>query len=146
MQMQWRRGLLGACTFGMTHILLVVMWHKWFDTGNGEVPWFMNSVSAVTVASMVFATVSAVDALVFQTRLDASIIAATNVTGGAVAIMIVVLFSHAGGPGTLFPVAILIGAFILVASGVVGAIAGSGLRLVLSRFVQMTEGHHGSNA
>jgi hypothetical protein len=87
-----------------------------------------------------------VDALVFQTRLDASIIAAGHVSGGAIAIMMVVLFSQAGGPGNLFPMAILTGALIVVASGAFGAITGSGVRLVLSRLVQMTERHDGSNA
>ena len=146
MHIQWRRSLLGGCTFGVTHLVLLAMWHKGFDGGHGGVPWFMNSVQAVMFASAVLATVSAVDALVFQTRLDASIVAAGHVTGGAIAIMMVVLFSQAGGPGNLFPIAIVTGAFILFASGAFGAIAGSSLRLVLSRFVQVTEGHHGSNA
>jgi hypothetical protein len=94
--------LLGGCTFGVTHLVLVALWHKWFDGGHGSVPWFMNSVQAVTLTSAVFATVSAVDAVVFQTRLDASIIAAGHVSGGAIAIMMVLLFSLAGGPGNLF--------------------------------------------
>ena len=124
---RWKPLLSGALTFVAAHLVLVATWRTWFGGGDGFPPWFMNSTAAVAFTSAMFAVVSAfVTARPLQDvgRLESAIVAACYVAAGASAVMAVMLFLLPGGPGSLFPVAIVLGAIVLTAASVAGASAG----------------------
>jgi len=58
-----------------------------------------------------------------------ALVRSISLAAGAVAAMVVVLVSV--GPGTLFPIALGIGAIVLAAASVAGGLAGSALRRVI---------------
>jgi hypothetical protein len=111
---------IGAMAFVALHLLLVITWQRWFAAGQAVAPWFMNSLASVTVGLAVFATAGAAAPASrpdgFESRAAS---AATLAVGGAIP-MIVVLFTMRGGPGTLFPIAIVIGWSILFVGALVG--------------------------
>ena len=117
---RWKSLLLGASTFVASHLVEATAWSTWFQ--GVAAPWFLNSGRAVAfTAACVFA--GGFFATAFN-RLErrGAVIDGCNVAGGAVVAMIVVLI--AVGPGTLFPIVIVIGATILAATAVAGALGG----------------------
>src|SRR5882672_448998 len=99
---------LGAATFFAAHAVEVAGWSNWFH--GVYAPWFLNSGRAVAFTA---ASLMAVGAIVALTNPDRGtwLIAAVNLAAGASAAMIVILF--AVGPGTIFPIAITIGAAVV---------------------------------
>ena len=114
---------LGAATFLAAHAVEVAMWSAWFD--GRYAPWFLNSSRAVALTA---ASLLVVGAIVALTGFDRQrwLIVGLNLAAGAAAAMIVVLF--AVGPGTLFPIAMVIGTLVVGASSVAGALAGAAVR------------------
>lgn len=119
---------LGAVTFLAAHAVEVAGWRSWFY--GVYAPWFLNSSRAVAVTAGALMIVGAIVALTTPDR-RGWLIAGLNLAAGAMAAMIVVLFSV--GPGTLFPIAITIGAMVVAASSVAGALAGAAVRYAGSR-------------
>jgi len=125
---RWKSALLGAMAFLAAHIVESAAWTTWF---HGEyAPWFLNSGRAVAFTAGSLLIIGLVAGINTPAWRD-SMITAGNLLAGAVAAMIVVLF--AVGPGTLFPIAIVIGAAVLGVSSAAGVFAGSALRSGLSR-------------
>jgi hypothetical protein len=83
-------------------------------------PFFMNSGRAVASRRRAVLIAGLLAALLARDRRDA-LIHAGNVTAGAAAVMIFTLF--AAGPGTLFPIAIVLGIAILAVGSYLGALA-----------------------
>jgi hypothetical protein len=125
---RWKSALLGAVAFFAAHLIESAAWTTWFD---GEyTPWFLNSGRAVAFTAGLLLIIGLAAGITTLAWRD-SMITAANVLAGAVAAMIVVLF--AVGPGTLFPIAIVIGVAVLGVSSAAGVFAGSALRSGLSR-------------
>jgi hypothetical protein len=114
---------LGAATFLAAHAVEVAGWRSWFY--GVYAPWFLNSSRAVAVTAGALMIVGAIVAVTTPDR-RTWLIAGLNLAIGAIASMIVVLF--AVGPGTLFPLAIAIGAAVVTVSSVAGALAGAAIR------------------
>jgi hypothetical protein len=125
---RWKSVLLGAIAFLAAHLIESAAWTTWF---HGEyAPWFLNSGRAVAFTAgllLIIGLAAGINTVAWRD----SMITAGNVLAGAVAAMIVVLF--AVGPGTLFPIAIVIGAAVLGVSSAAGVFAGAALRSGLSR-------------
>ena len=119
---------LGAATFLAAHAVEVAGWSSWFY--GVYAPWFLNSSRAVAVTAGALMIVGAIVALTTPDR-TGWLIAGLNLAAGAMAAMIVVLFSV--GPGTLFPIAITIGAMVVAVSSIAGALAGAAVRYAGSR-------------
>jgi hypothetical protein len=113
--LRWRSVVLGAAAFLAAHAVLVAKWATWFG-GQWE-PWFLNDSGravALTAATL-FAAALAAGLLWALDRADA-IVHGINVAAGAAAAMIGVLV--AVGPGTIFPIVIVGGLVIALASTV----------------------------
>jgi VIT1/CCC1 family predicted Fe2+/Mn2+ transporter len=117
--------VIGAVAFSAMHVLFVETWQTWFDGGAGHPAWFMNSATTVAITAIAFAVINLIHALVDRDeRRQAALVAAAAITVGATVPMVVVLFTLPGGPGTLFPIAIVIGAAIFFVSGASGGYLG----------------------
>jgi len=114
---------LGAATFLAAHGVEATAWSRWFY--GVYAPWFLNSGRAVAFTTASLMAVAAIVAIVSNSRLP-WLVAGLNLAAGAVGAMIVVLF--AVGPGTLFPIAIAIGAAVVGVSSLAGALAGRAVR------------------
>src|SRR5215510_5025680 len=106
---------LGAATFLAAHAVEVAGWKSWFY--GVYAPWFLNSSRAVAVTAGALMIAGAIVALTTPDR-TGWLVAGLNLAAGAMAAMIVVLFSV--GPGTLFPIAITIGAMVVAVSSIAG--------------------------
>ena len=122
---KWWSVALGALTFFGLHGLLVAGW-SWIDPATSAPPWFTNSAWAVAVTLAAFAIVSALVAGISARRRDETLAIAANITGGAVAAMVLLLFRQPWGPGSLFPIGIVIGTGIIFVGSVAGSFAGWG--------------------
>ena len=123
----------GAITFLVLHVVLVATWQTWFDRGDTLAPWFMNSVRAVECTVVLFALVGlGVSASDGNPGVDTRFATAAYLALGALVPMVAVLFTMRGGPGTLFPIALVFGWGIVF----VGAAAGASLGWVFRRFLQ----------
>ena len=111
--LRWRSVVLGAAAFLAAHAVLVAKWATWFG-GRWE-PWFLNdSGRAVAMtAAVLFVAALAAGLLWARDRGDA-IVHGVNVAAGAAAAMTGVLV--AVGPGTIFPIVIVGGVVIALAS------------------------------
>ena len=122
--------VVGAVTFIALHLLFVATWHRWFNSGDGLEPWFMNAGSTVAITVIAFGVAGAVLAGLWSgAGLNNPVASAAMVaTGGAVP-MLFVLFTMRGGPGNLFPIVIFVGWWIMC----LGATAGTGAAWLLRR-------------
>ena len=126
--------IAGAVTFLAVHAILVRTWPVWSSGADGFAPWFMNSGRAVLLAAAVFLAVSAIcGATLSEPRAESAAMTAGHVTIGAVLVMIGVLFRLPGGPGTLFPVAIVVGALVIGGASVTGAVLAACGRALFAR-------------
>ena len=125
--LEWKSLLVGALAFVAGHYLEAAGWGTWFRGGEHP-PWFLNDGNRAVLFMMacMFVTTLITGVLWARGKHDA-IVHGGNVTAGAVAAMIVLIFAAPGGPGNLFPIAIVIGGFMLLlstaaASAIVAAI------------------------
>jgi hypothetical protein len=109
---------LGAAAFLAAHAVEMALWTSWFST-QWE-PFFMNSGRAVAFTAACVLIAGLLAALFASDRRDA-LIHAGNVTAGAAAVMVFTVFWT--GPGTLFPIAIVLGIAILAVGSYLGALA-----------------------
>jgi hypothetical protein len=122
---KWWIVVLGALTFFGLHEGLLAGW-SWFQPASPVPAWFTNSASAVVVTVAIFAIVSALVSGFSARRREETLAIAANITGGAVAMMLLLLFRQPWGPGDLFPIAIVIGAGIIFVGSIGGSLAGWG--------------------
>jgi hypothetical protein len=117
--------VIGALTFAITHVVLVVKWTSWFH-GQFE-PWFLNTASATQLTL----------ACLFVTSLIAGLfeISGLFVWLGA-AIAMVVVMSLPPGPGTLWPIAMAIGGFMLALAILSGSMLGLGVRYLVQKMAK----------
>jgi hypothetical protein len=111
--------ICGAAAFGSAHAIEVAQWHGWFQ-GEYE-PWFLNSGRAILFTLGCIAIASMLVALLSR---PGRVVRGITVGGGAVAAMAYVMFFTGPGPGTLFPIAFVAGASVLLASSTFGAWVG----------------------
>jgi hypothetical protein len=117
---RWRSAALGAAVFGAAHLVLTARWREWFQPGGDFPPWFLNSGRAVALTAALLFMAGVVVGLTVRGPARESIVAGGNLAGGAILAMCAVLALT--GPGTLFPIALTIGAGIIVFNCVVGAL------------------------
>jgi hypothetical protein len=117
--------VIGLTTFVATHLVLMAKWTSWFH-GQHE-PWFLNTSSAGQFTLACFFVVSLIAGL-FETY-------GWFIWAGAVIALVVVMLVPPG-PGTLWPIVIAVGGFLLGAAILFGNALGLGIRYVLGRTLQ----------
>ena len=118
---RWKNAALGAAVFGAAHLVLTARWRDWFTPGGDFPPWFLNSGRAVALTAALLFVASVVVGLATRGPARESIVAGGNLAAGAIVSMCVVLMLT--GPGTLFPIALTIGAGIIVFNCLAGVLA-----------------------
>jgi hypothetical protein len=93
------------------------MWAAWF--GGAHDPWFLNSAHAVAFTLGIMFVLSVVSGVLG--------FSGPFVAAGGVMAMAAVLFWMPGGPGTIFPIVLVIGAGFVGGSGLLGAWIGKEL-------------------
>jgi hypothetical protein len=120
---RWKSLVLGAVLFAIAHWLQVTWWREWFQAGGDYPPWFLNSGRAVAFTAGLLFVAGVLLGMVSRGVSQEAIVLGGNLAGGAVAAMGVVL--GLTGPGTLFPIALIIGAGITAITGaLVGTLMG----------------------
>jgi hypothetical protein len=119
---RWKNLALGAAVFAAAHLAQAALWRAWFQPGGDVSPWFLNSGRAVAFTAGWLFTAGAVVGSTRRGVLRESILAGGNLAAGAAMAMSVTLAVI--GPGTLFPIALAIGAGIALFCGVAGALVG----------------------
>jgi hypothetical protein len=117
---RWKSAVLGAAVFVTAHLVLMSRWREWFQPGGDFPPWFLNSGRAVALTGALLFIAGVLVGLLTQGGARESIVAGGNLAGGAIIAMCVVLAIT--GPGTLFPIALTIGAGVIVFNCVAGAL------------------------
>lgn len=118
-RVRWQSVLMGAAAFLAAHLVERVMWMSWF-ADSSIVPWFTNSGRAVAVTMSLMAVAGALSALAAHDRSERMHRAASTAGGGTVALIIALTVT---GPGTIFPLAIVIGAALIIAGVFAGMFA-----------------------
>ena len=117
---RWKSAALGASVFSAAHLVLTARWREWFQPGGDFPPWFLNSGRAVALTAALLFMAGIVVGLTTRGPARESIVAGGNLAGGAIVAMCVVL--ALSGPGTLFPIALTIGAGVIAFNCVAGAL------------------------
>jgi hypothetical protein len=119
---RWAGAVLGGVTFLGAHALEAWTWRSWFAPGADYAAWFLNSGRAVGLTVACLFIVSTITAVFGSVDRRESLVHGACFSGGAFATMAVVLFVI--GPGTIWPIALFVGAGIIAASGVSGSLVG----------------------
>jgi len=118
--------IVGALAFWATHAVERAHWSDWFH-GTYD-PWFLNSGRAIVLTmSAVAVSSAAVAALAASTRE----VRGLTIGAGAFVAMTIVMFLKPAGPGTIFPIVMVVGGVLLMLAGVLGAWTGAGLRRIM---------------
>lgn len=117
---QWWRFVLGAVTFLLAHAAIVVGWTAWFDPSGRYAAWFLNSGRGVGFTVACLAGASAATASFRSYTLRERVAAGVVFAAGAAIAMTAILLS--GDPGTIFPIVLVVGWLIALASSVSGAV------------------------
>src|SRR5262245_37816408 len=118
---RWRSAVLGAVVFVTAQLVLMARWREWFRPGGDFPPWFLNTSRALAWTEALLFIAGALVGFATRGGSRDAIVAGANVAAGAAVAMCVVLALT--GPGTLFPIALTIGAAVIVFSCVAGALA-----------------------
>ena len=118
--------LTGAAAFAAAHAAEVAGWHRMFAPASANAAWFLNSGRAVsfTAACLFFASFTC--SLLSRFGRVSGVVLASNLAGGAIAAMTAVLVAI--GPGSLFPLALAIGAMIVAAASGAGVAMASTMK------------------
>jgi len=128
---RWRGVVLGALTFLGAHAVLLAGWRSWFEPDGIHRAWFLNSTRGVAFTVVCLVAGSALAAIFSRDRtLRERITTGAAFAAGAVIAMACVLF--VGDAGTIFPIVLVFGAIVALASGVAGAVAGGAMRGTIS--------------
>ena len=117
---RWKRAVLGGVVFVAAHLVLMARWREWFHPGGDFPPWFLNSGRAVAWTGALLFIAGVLVGFATRGRARDAIVAGGNLAGGATVAMCVVLALT--GPGTLFPIALTVGAGVIVINCVAGAL------------------------
>jgi len=117
---RWKSAVFGAVVFVAAHLVLMAGWREWFQPGGDFPPWFLNSGRAVALMAAALFIAGALVGLVTRGGVRDAIVAGGNLAGGAIVAMCVVLALT--GPGTIFPIALTIGAGVIVFNCMAGAL------------------------
>jgi hypothetical protein len=117
--------LSGAAAFTAAHVIEVIAWHDVFAPVGDYPPWFLNAGRAVAFTAACLFCVSTAHTWVARSVRHSWMVAAANLTAGAVVAMTAVL--ALSGPGTIFPLALAIGALIAAAACGCGSLIGAWL-------------------
>jgi len=117
---RWKSAVFGAVVFVAAHLVLMAGWREWFQPGGDFPPWFLNSGRAVALMAAALFIAGALVGLVTHPSPRDAIVAGGNLAGGAIVAMCVVLALT--GPGTIFPIALTIGAGVIVFNCMAGAL------------------------
>ena len=115
--MTWRirdRGFgfaLGVLTFVGAHAIEVALWTVWF--GGAHDPWFLNSGQAIVFTMACLLGVSTIG--------GALGLSGFAIAAGSFVAMTMVMFLKQGGPGTIFPIVMVVGGALMLMSTTVGA-------------------------
>ena len=120
----WKDIIAGAVTFSLAHAIEVEAW-PWFDPAGATTPWFLNAGRATAFTAACLAVLGVIYGAIASSSGYSAIVRGCSVAMGAILAMTFVLFVN--GPGTLFPIVLVVGAAITVASTVSGAMVGRGL-------------------
>ncbi len=117
--------LTGATAFFAAHLLEVLAWRLVFEPSGEHTPWFLNSGRAVAfTAACIFLVSFAYVRMNKRTRSSWTPDAGTIIAGAVVALTVVLA---AVGPGTIFPIAWVVGAVIVAGASIAGALTGTKL-------------------
>jgi hypothetical protein len=119
---RWKGVALGAAVFVSAHLVLKAGWRDWFHPGGDYPAWFLNSGRAVVFTAAWLFIAGVLVGFGNRSAPREATIAGVNLAAGAIVAMCVVLALT--GPGTLFPIALAIGAGVAVISSAAGALAG----------------------
>jgi len=117
--------IVGAVAFWAAHAVERARWSDWFHGAYD--PWFLNSGRAIVLTMSVVAVASAVVAALAA---SARRVRGLTICAGAFAAMTTVMFLKPAGPGTIFPLVMVVGGVLLLFASVLGAWTGSSLRRV----------------
>lgn len=110
----------GALAFVAAHAVERAHWRDWFQ--GAHEPWFLNSGRAIVFT---IAWVCVVSALVAAFNWSTRPVRGITIAAGAFAAMTAVLFLKEEGPGTIFPIVMVVGGAILLTSSALGAWVGT---------------------
>ena len=113
--------MFGAVVFVTAHLVLMARWREWFQPGGDFPPWFLNSGRAVAWTGALLFIAGALVGFATRGGAREAMVAGGNLATGATVAMCVVLALT--GPGNLFPIALTIGAGVIVVNCVAGALA-----------------------
>jgi hypothetical protein len=103
---------LGAVAFLAAHFVESRFWRQWFEPGGGHQPWFLNSGRGVALTTAVLGVAAVLAAVAWaRDQSDANAHALNLAIGAALAMGLTLL---AIGPGTIFPIVLLLGLVLFV--------------------------------
>jgi len=117
---RWKEVVLGGAAFLAAHAVQVWAWRAWFAPAGDFAAWFLNSGRAAAFTAACLFVVSAISSAFGSADRRDSLVRGAYFSGGAVAVMTVVLFIT--GPGTIWPIVLVAGAAIVITSGVSGSL------------------------
>ncbi len=117
--------IVGGMAFLLSHAFEAFGWAS-FDPGGTHRPWFLNAGPAVLFTAAWLLAAAAIECAVAAGDRHDAIVRGANVALGAFVAMVIVLV--AVGPGTLFPIALAIGAAVAAMSSLAGALIGWRIR------------------
>jgi len=117
--------LSGAATFVAAHVVEAIAWRQVFAPVGDYPPWFLNAGRAVAFTAACLFCASIAYTWVARAIHQSWIVASGNLTAGAAVAMTAVLVLS--GPGTIFPLALAIGALIAAAACGCGGFIGARL-------------------
>ena len=119
--LRWKSFVLGAVAFLAAHIVQVSRW-DWFESPALHPAWFLNSGRAVGLTFCCLFLVSAAVSALADADHKAVFRSEANLFAGSLMLMLVVLIFV--GPGSIFPIVIVVGAAVLLFGIVLGAFVG----------------------
>jgi hypothetical protein len=125
MTSRWTNTVLGAAAFLSAHAVEAWRWRDWFAQ-NAYAAWFLNSGPAVAFTVLCLFVVSGFMGAFGSADRRESVIRGAYFSGGAVAAMSGVLFVT--GPGTIWPIVLVVGAGIVALASLSGTLAGWAIR------------------
>ena len=121
MMASWRNACLGATAFLLAHGILRWQWPLLAGAGRDEIAWFTNAPLGAVVGAALMIVAAATTAARAPNR-DARWHRVRWVAGGGVGAMLLAL--PIVGPGTIAPLAALVGAMLLAAGALFGGMLG----------------------
>jgi hypothetical protein len=115
----WRPALIGAVAFAAAHAIEAAA-HI-----GGPQPWFIGALPSALLTSAVIFAAGVLAGWQGGGGLSTALLSGVALTAGATVPLVLLLFAHPGGPGNLFPIAIMIGVALVACCAIAGAFAGS---------------------